>query len=68
MLGIDFDRLRTEITMREVLELLTMMEPLSRSVDQLRGPCPVHGSTSPRSRSFSVNLTESSDVPMRRGS
>lgn len=57
MPGIDFARLRTEITMREVLELLAL-EPASRSGDQLRGPCPVHGSPSSRSRSFSVDLTK----------
>ena len=26
------------------------------SSDQLRGPCPIHGSPSPNSRSFSANL------------
>jgi DNA primase len=30
--------------------------PAEQPGDQLRGPCPVHRSTSPTSRSFSVNL------------
>jgi hypothetical protein len=28
----------------------------SRSGEQLRGPCPIHQSTSPKSRSFAVNI------------
>ncbi len=57
MPGVDFDVLREEITMRQVLDLLGF-EPSGVSGDQLRGPCPVHGSSSDRSRSFSVNLTK----------
>ena len=56
MPGIDFAKLRAEITMEQVLNLLNF-EPSSRSGSQWRGPCPVHRSTSPRSRSLSVNLT-----------
>ena len=56
MPGVDFNVLRTEITMEEVLRQLRF-QPTSRSGDQLPGPCPVHGSTSPGSRTFSVNLT-----------
>jgi DNA primase len=56
MPGVDFNALRTEITMEEVLRQLGF-QPTSRSGDQLHGPCPVHGSTSPGSRTFSVNLT-----------
>lgn len=55
MPGVDFNVLRAEITMEQVLKQLHF-EPTSRSGDQLHGPCPVHGSTSPRSRTFSVNL------------
>ena len=55
MPGIDFDRLRREITMSEVLNLLGF-QPTQRRGDQWHGPCPVHGSTSARSRSFSVNI------------
>jgi DNA primase len=56
MPGIDFDRLRREITMVEVLNLLGF-QPTQRRGDQWHGPCPVHGSTSAGSRSFSVNVT-----------
>jgi DNA primase len=54
--GIDFHRLRAEITIERVLRQLGF-QPAARSGDQLRGPCPVHGSSSPGSRTFSVNLT-----------
>ena len=55
MPGVDFDRLRTEITMEEVLQLLHF-EPLQRSGDQWYGCCPLHDSTSRRRRAFSVNV------------
>ena len=55
MPGIDFNRLRVEITMEQVLRLLGF-QPVRCQGDQLHGPCPVHGSTSRRSRIFSVNL------------
>jgi hypothetical protein len=55
MPGIDFARLRAEITMEQVLDQLGF-EPVACLGDQLHGPCPVHGSSWPRSRTFSVNL------------
>ena len=55
MPGVDFEVLRTRISMADVLRLLEF-QPCSRCGDQLRGPCPVHGSSNPRSRSFSVNV------------
>ena len=55
MAGVDFDTLRSEIPMEQVLNQLGF-QPSSRSADQWHGPCPVHGSSSPQSRSFSVNL------------
>ncbi len=55
MPGVDFRLLCERIAMREVLRLLEF-EPTVRRGDQWRGPCPVHGSSIPRSRSFSVNL------------
>jgi len=55
MPGVDFAVLRKRISMVDVLHLLEF-QPCSRHGDQLRGPCPVHGSSNPRSRSFSVNL------------
>ncbi|MBM4072095.1 MAG: hypothetical protein FJ271_24690 [Planctomycetes bacterium] len=55
MPGVDFDCLRAEITMEQVLDLLTF-EPTARSGQQCYGRCPLHESTSKRRRSFSVNL------------
>ena len=55
MPGVDFRLLRERIMMREVLQLL-QFQPMVRRGDQWRGPCPVHGSQNPRSRSFSVNV------------
>ena len=56
MPGIDFNKLRDGITMEQVLELIHFA-PSSRLGNQWRGPCPVHQSTSIRSRSLSVNLS-----------
>jgi DNA primase len=53
--GVDFNRLRTEITMEQVLNLLGF-EPSNRSGHQWYGRCPLHDSTSRRSRPFSVNV------------
>ena len=55
MPGIDFDRLRREITMEQVLDLLAF-QPSQRTGDQWYGGCPLHGSTSDRARHFSVNV------------
>ena len=56
MPGIDFNKLRAEITMEQVLNLINF-QPSRRSGNQCRGPCPVHQSTSSTSRSLSVNLS-----------
>jgi DNA primase len=55
MPGIDFQVLRERITMLDVLRLLRF-EPAVRRGTQWRGPCPVHRSKNPGSRSFSVNI------------
>lgn len=55
--GIDYRQLRALVSIREVLELLGFQATLSRG-DQVRGPCPLHGSTSTKSRVFSVHLTK----------
>lgn len=55
MSGVDFDVVRREITMRQVLDEIGFRVTRHEG-DQLRGPCPVHGSTSNNSRVFSVNL------------
>jgi len=55
MPGIRFTDVRAMISLAEVLDLVGF--PLDHPLgDQIRGPCPVHRSTSPRSRSFSANL------------
>jgi DNA primase len=53
--GVDFDKVRAAITMEQVLNLLGY-QPLKRSGVQWYGRCPLHESTSGRSRSFSVNV------------
>jgi DNA primase len=54
MPGIDFRQARLSVRLAEVLELLGF-EPSARRGDQLRGPCPVHGSRTPTSRSFAAD-------------
>ena len=56
MPAIDFQALRAELTMQQVLELLDYRSTADYG-DQLRGPCPIHGSSSQLSRIFSVNLS-----------
>jgi DNA primase len=55
MPGVNFAVVREKVAMTTVLELL-QFEPVSARGDQLRGPCPLHESQGPRSRSFSVNV------------
>lgn len=55
MPGIDFDRLRAEITMEQVLNLLGF-QPSHRAGNQWYGCCPLHDATSGRRGSFSVNV------------
>lgn len=57
MPGVDFNAVRSPVPMRTVL-VLAGFAPRGASGDQLHGPCPVHGSKSARSRTFSVNLAE----------
>lgn len=56
MPGIDYHRLRQQIAMGQVLELIGF-EPTWRQGHQLRGPCPILGCHSTSLRSFSVHLT-----------
>jgi len=56
--GVDFNRVRTEITMEQVLRLLGF-QPTNRSGAQWYGSCPLHKSSPMhrgRRRSFSVNV------------
>jgi DNA primase len=55
MPGVDFESVRREITMEQVLDLLGF-EPVQRSGVQWYGCCPLHESRSVRRRSFSVNV------------
>jgi DNA primase len=57
MPSLDFAAIRRAVPIARVLELLQFV-PTERRGNQLRGPCPIHGSTSPNSRSFSVNLAK----------
>ena len=56
MPGVDFQRLRTDITMQQVLDLLGF-EAVHCTGDQWSGPCPLCPSTSRRNRCFSVHVT-----------
>lgn len=55
MPGVNFQLIREQIKMQAVLQRLQFEATVQRG-DQLRGPCPVHGSKNPRSRSFSVKV------------
>jgi DNA primase len=55
MPGVDFDKLRKQVSMEQVLDLLGF-EPSQRRGDQWYGRCPLHDSTSARPRCFSVNV------------
>jgi len=53
--GVDFSRVRAEITMVQVLDLLGFW-PSKRSGVQRYGPCPLHDSSSRRCRWFSADV------------
>ena len=55
MPGIHFATVRATIPLADVLNLVGFV-PCETSRDQVRGPCPVHHSSSQTSRSFSANL------------
>ena len=55
MPGVDFDRLRTEVTMQAVLQLLGFESARCRG-DQWYGRCPLPGCRPSRRPSFSVNV------------
>ena len=56
MPGVDFNVLRSEISMEQVLNQLGL-QPTGRTDQQLYGYCPIHESSSTRSQPFSVILT-----------
>lgn len=55
MPGVDYAAVRSLVSMSCVLELIGFA-PSESSGDELRGPCPIHGSSSPTSRSFAANI------------
>ena len=55
MPGIDYAALRRQVRLASVLDLLGFV-PTNHYRNQVRGPCPIHGSHSPRSRSFAAHL------------
>jgi DNA primase len=55
MPAIDFAKVRSLVSLAQVLDLLGFVARES-SADQVRGPCPVHGSSTGKSRSFSAHL------------
>jgi DNA primase len=57
MPGIDFVLLRRQISLPQVLDLVGFT-PTTRCGPQWRGPCPVHRSASPRSRSFAAHVAK----------
>ena len=55
MAAIDYAALRRRLPLGQVLELLGFV-PSTQLGAQVRGPCPVHGSRAPSSRSFAAHL------------
>ena len=55
MPGIDFTLLRQQVPLTQVLDLLGFTATTRRG-PQLRGPCPIHRSASPHSRSFAADV------------
>jgi DNA primase len=57
MAAIDYRGLRQLVTIEQVLTLAAF-EACESTGPQVRGPCPIHRSSSPTSRSFSANLAK----------
>jgi len=55
MAGIDYAKLREQVPIEKVLALVEFFA-VESSGDERRGPCPIHGSNSAASRSFSANI------------
>jgi DNA primase len=55
MPGIDYRAARALLRLADVLELIGY-RPTAQLGQQLRGPCPLHGSHSPKSRVFAAHL------------
>ena len=55
MSGIDFERIRQQVPLSSVLDLIGFT-PLTKRGPQWRGKCPIHKSESRHSRSFSAHV------------
>lgn len=55
MPSINYRALRSSVTIEQVLELLEFV-PSANMGNEVRGPCPIHRSKTPQSRSFCANL------------
>ncbi len=53
---VNFEALRRQVSMEQVLPHLGWLADLKARGSQRRGPCPIHASRGERHRSFSVNL------------
>ena len=53
--GIDFKQIRRVVRIKQILDRLDF-KMTSRSRSVVRGLCPIHGSTNPKSRSFAADL------------
>ena len=53
---IDFNWLRQQVTMEQVLSQAGCLDELSKRGSQRRGRCPIHASPGERNRSFSVDM------------
>src|SRR5580658_1340414 len=53
---VDYAFVRQQITLARVLDHLGVLDALSGCGQQRRGPCPLHGQTGPKSRTFSAHL------------
>lgn len=56
--SIDYKFLLSQISMERILGHLGHLDQLRGSGPQRKGPCPLHNSRSPNSRTFSVNFTK----------
>jgi transposase len=54
--SIDYDFVREQVTMEQILRHVGHFDRLQGKGAERRGPCPLHGSRRPGSRSFAVNL------------
>jgi transposase len=56
--SVDYPYLREQITIEQILSHLGYLDCLRGAGTERRGPCPLHGATHERSRSFTVNFAK----------